>query len=91
MNSILKMSKSEMIYSILFLIFLIILGYCIYHRKDLIKIQELKDMKYNEEFENLDKAEFTMYHVDWCGYCKKLYESGELQKAAKTHLVIVVD
>jgi thiol-disulfide isomerase/thioredoxin len=29
--------------------------------------------------------------AEWCGYCKKLYESGELQKAAKTHLVVVVD
>jgi len=29
--------------------------------------------------------------AEWCGYCKKLYESGELQKAAKSHLVVVVD
>ena len=29
--------------------------------------------------------------ADWCGYTRKLYESGELQKAAKTHLVVVVD
>lgn len=29
--------------------------------------------------------------ADWCGYTKKLYESGELQKAAKSHLVLVVD
>ena len=29
--------------------------------------------------------------ADWCGYTRKLYESGELQKAAKSHLVVVVD
>ena len=29
--------------------------------------------------------------ADWCGYTRKLYDSGELQKAAKTHLVVVVD
>ena len=29
--------------------------------------------------------------ADWCGYTKKLYESGELQKAARSHLVLVVD
>ena len=29
--------------------------------------------------------------ADWCGYTKQLYESAELQKAAKSHLVVVVD
>lgn len=29
--------------------------------------------------------------VGWCGHCKALHESGELQKAAKSHLVVVVD
>ncbi len=29
--------------------------------------------------------------AEWCGHCKALYASGELQKAAQTHLVVVVD
>ena len=29
--------------------------------------------------------------AEWCGHCKNLHSSGELQKAAKKHLVLVVD
>ena len=29
--------------------------------------------------------------AEWCGHCKALYKSGELQEAAKSHLVVVVD
>ena len=48
-----------------------ILCYCIYNRKNLIKTQELKELTYHEEFENPNQCSLIMYHVEWCGYCKR--------------------
>ena len=38
-----------------------------------------------------NECSIVVVGADWCGYTKQLYNSGELQEAAKTHLVVVVD
>ena len=58
---------------------LIIVIYCLFYRKQ------------NETFsiEEPDAATITMYHVDWCGYCKKAMP--EFKKLKEYHGQIIND
>ena len=71
MDFLRKLNTKQLFFGCLFLVFFVVLVYSICNKKDLIATQETKEAVYNEEFNNPPVARLTMYHVEWCGYCKR--------------------
>ena len=83
MHFLKKMNTNQIIYACLFIVFLVVFTYSVYNRKDLIVTQEGKEDVYNEEFNNPPVATLTIYHVEWCGYCKRAMP--EFKKVMRHH------
>ena len=67
LNTLKNMTLFKKISIVLFIIFIISLGYCLWNRKQLVNIQNNKE-KIAEQF-NTDNIRLTMYYVDWCPHC----------------------
>ena len=79
MNSLKLYIDSKFLITLLIIVSLLIaVVYCVFYRK-------------NETFsvEEPDTATITMYHVDWCGYCKKAMP--EFKKLKEYHGQIIND
>ena len=53
---------------VLFVLFLIVLGYTIFNKDELINIQENREKSLREYYSN-SKPKFTMYYAEWCPHC----------------------
>ena len=79
MDSLKLYIDSKFLITLLIMVSLLVaVVYCIFYRK-------------NETFsvEEPDTATITMYHVDWCGYCKKAMP--EFKKLKEYHGQIIND
>ena len=52
----------------LFVLFLIVLGYTVINKDELINIQEKGEKNIREYYSN-SKPSFTMYYAEWCPHC----------------------
>ena len=68
-NTLKNLTLSKKILLILFILFILFLIYSLINRKNLLKLQQQKDVTI-ENYVSDEPLKFSFYYVDWCGYCK---------------------
>jgi thiol-disulfide isomerase/thioredoxin len=68
-NTLKNLNLSKKILLVLFILFILFLFYSLINRKNLLKLQQQKDVSM-ENYVNNEPLKFSLYHVKWCGHCK---------------------
>ena len=84
-NTLKNLNLFKKIVLVLFILFILFLGYSLINRKNLLKLQQQKDLTI-ENYVNDSPLRFSMYYVDWCGHCKTT--KPEFEKLMKNHKTI---
>lgn len=80
-----NLNLSKKILLVLFILFILFLIYSLINRKNLLKLQQQKDITI-ENYVNDEPLKFSLYHVKWCGHCKTT--KPEFEKLIKNHKTI---
>ena len=80
-----NLNLSKKILLVLFILFTLFLIYSLINRKNLLKLQQQKDVTI-ENYSSDEPLKFSLYHVKWCGHCKTT--KPEFDKLIKNHKTI---